>query len=328
MKLKPAFWILPASLLALGPARAERLRLADGTPVRLWLRAELSSARAHLGDRVDFEVADPVVVQGHVLVPVGAVAWGAVQSVKEKEVKFDIEGVRLPNLQIVKLRTVREKTKRAGKDQIKVEDRVRDGAGAAPGAAFTAYLDEDAEVEVPGAAAASAARQPTAAAAKPVAAEVKPAAATAGATPAAPPKETAVLPNPSPEPPRTPAAPPATATLQPAAPVSPPEPQASPPAPSAAPTVSASTPLPPAPATPDWATATEWVTIECFSEPSAADILIDGNFVGNTPSILKVPAGDHVLELKRNGYQPVSESMSLPAGAGLRTVRKTLQPKD
>jgi len=182
--------MLPASLLALGPARAERLRLADGTPVRLWLRAELSSVRAHLSDRVDFEVADPVVVQGRIVVPVGSVAWGAVQSVKEKEVKFDIEGVRLPNLQIVKLRSVREKTKRAGKDQIKVEDRVSDGVGAPAGAAFTAYLDEDAEVDVPGAG------------------EVKPAAAPAVATPPVPAKETAVLPNPSPESPRTPAAPP------------------------------------------------------------------------------------------------------------------------
>lgn len=341
MKLKGAFWILPLSLLALSPARAERLRLPDGTPVRLFLRAELSSARAHLGDRVDFEVADPIVVQGHILVPVGAAAWGAVQSVKEKEVKFDIEGARLPNLQIVKLRTVREKTKSARKDQIKVEARVSDGAGAAPGTEFTAYLDEDAEVDVPGPAATALGAKQPAAEPKPVPAEAKPATAAVVAAPAAGPKETAVVPNPSGEPrPATSAASP-TATPQHAAPASPPvteTPEPAPPAAPAAPSPTRTAPtatLPskpsapvPAPLTLDWATATEWVTVECFSDPSGADILIDENFVGNTPSILKVPAGDHALGLKRNGYQPVSESMSLPAGSGLRTIRKTLQPKN
>ena len=77
----------------------------------------------------------------------------------------------------------------------------------------------------------------------------------------------------------------------------------------------------------DWLTATERVTVECFSEPEGADILIDGEFVGNTPSILKVPAGDHHLEIQLSGHKPVTQALNLPAGSGLRTIRTPLEKK-
>jgi len=88
-------------------AFAQRVRLPDGTAVRVRLKADLTSDQVEEGTRVDFEVARPVIIQGMTVIPVGAVSWGAVQSVKKgKFIKFDIEGVRLPDLTAVKLRTV------------------------------------------------------------------------------------------------------------------------------------------------------------------------------------------------------------------------------
>ncbi len=75
-------------------------------------------------------------------------------------------------------------------------------------------------------------------------------------------------------------------------------------------------------------TAKDWVTVECFSDPSGADIVIDGYFVGNTPSILKVPVGNHHLELTLGGHQPASEVLYLALGTGIRTIRKTLEAKE
>jgi len=39
------------------------------------------------------------------------------------------------------------------------------------------------------------------------------------------------------------------------------------------------------------------------STPVAADIYLDGGFVGNTPSILDVPAGEHTLKMTKVGYK-------------------------
>lgn len=69
------------------------------------------------------------------------------------------------------------------------------------------------------------------------------------------------------------------------------------------------------------------VTVECFSDPSGAEITIDGEFHGTTPSILKLPPGDHQIEFRLRGYNPHSQPLSLAAGAGLHTLRMTLEKK-
>jgi hypothetical protein len=72
----------------------------------------------------------------------------------------------------------------------------------------------------------------------------------------------------------------------------------------------------------------ERATVECFSDPSAADILIDGDFYGNTPSILKVPVGKHQLEIQLSGYKTFSMPLILEPGAPIRTIRASLEPKE
>jgi hypothetical protein len=300
MNLKLSTFVLFSSILCASPALwAERLRLSEGTPVRLHLKADLSSQHAQEGDRVDLEVARPVMVRGRVAIPQGAVAWGAVQTLKKKEIKFDIQGLRLPDLREVKLRTVREKPRRESRDQIKIETDLGEGVGAARGTEYTAYLAEDIDVQVATEPApALPAPTPAPAPAKPV-----PSPAPVVATPA--------LSAPAPQPVAPVTAPPASApavTPRPAAPA--PQP------------TTAAHPANPAD------TAADLVTVECFSTPSGADILVDGDFYGQTPSILKLSAGSHHLEFQVSGYKQFTQDLNLAAGTGIRTIRGTLEKKE
>src|SRR5208283_6161422 len=137
---------------ASGMVQAQAARLAEGSVVHVRLTSDLLSAQATVGARVDLEISAPVTLQGVVVIPPGSVVWGAVQDVKKgKSLHFDVEGVRLPNQQIVKLRVSPHKTTNAGKDEIKVETEVGGDVGAAKGSDFTVYLDQDVNVDVPGA---------------------------------------------------------------------------------------------------------------------------------------------------------------------------------
>jgi len=282
--------MLIPSCLAFG----QRVRLPEGTPVHVRLKADLTSDQVEEGTRVDFEVARPVIIQGIAVIPAGAVSWGAVQSVKKgKFIKFDIEGVRLPDLTDVKLRTVGGKAKNPAQDQIKVDASFKGGVGAPKGTEYTAYVNEDREVAV--------AAQPSI----PALAPPPTAAATTPPTPAQ-----VVAPTPS-------TATPAVTYPKPAAPPAVTTPAASATSPAISPSQLA-VPL----------ANVERVRVECFSDPSAADILIDGEFYGNTPSILKVPVGRHELEIQLSGYKTYSIPLILEPGTGIRTIRASLEQKE
>ena len=312
MKVKYyAGMVLVCALIPSWLAFGQQVRLPDGTPVHLRLKADLGSEHAEEGGRVNFEVARAVVIQGITVIPEGAVSWGAVQSVKKgKFVKFDIEGVQLPDGTNIKLRSVDAKAKAPG--EIKAESSFNGGVGGAKGSEYIAYVDEDRDVAAGGQAGNPA--PTTAPSAAPAAAEVPPAQASA---PAPEPTQVAA-PTPSPAASAmtqsTPAEAPAPAT--PTAPALP-----APTAPVTSPAVSpAQSAVPPA--------NVERVTVECFSIPSAADILIDGEFYGNTPSILKVPVGRHDLQIQLSGYKTYSIPLTLEAGTGIRTIRAPLEQKE
>lgn len=312
-------FVLPMVFACL--ARAAGVQVPDGTPIPLRLKAELSSSRAEIGQRVDFAVAHAVNVGGVVAIPEGSIAWGAVQSVKrDKEIKFDIQGLRLPSLREIRLRSVRQKTSNPGKDQIKLETQLGDTVGAAVGTEFTAYVDENVEVEAAGA---SASMPPSVASAASRPAEVKPAAqapaqAAAASAPAAPtpqiaPRQSPPTPTVTPAsrpPASSPAAATAAQTTQPTAP-----PRIAPPTPTAA------------PAAQEAVEAVERVTVECFSDPSGAEIVLDDEYYGNTPSILKLLPATRRLEFKMPGYKTYSQTLDLTQGGAFRTVRGTLVEK-
>jgi len=54
--------------------------------------------------------------------------------------------------------------------------------------------------------------------------------------------------------------------------------------------------------------------LELTSNPTGADIEIDGNFVGNTPSSLTVEPGDHAIKISKAGYKPWERKMKASTG--------------
>ncbi|PSH05120.1 MAG: hypothetical protein CXZ00_02895 [Acidobacteria bacterium] len=59
-------------------------------------------------------------------------------------------------------------------------------------------------------------------------------------------------------------------------------------------------------------------TIEITSTPSGADIELDGQFVGNTPSPLSVTPGEHGVKLVKTGYTSWERRINLSAGSSLK----------
>ena len=50
--------------------------LEDGTPVKLRISQTVSSADAHLNDRVEFEVLEEIRISDALIIPKGGIAWG------------------------------------------------------------------------------------------------------------------------------------------------------------------------------------------------------------------------------------------------------------
>jgi hypothetical protein len=89
--------------------------LLDSTPIRLRLNRNLSSADATVGETVDFEVLDDLVVDGVLLVPRGGTAIATVTEAQAKrrmarggKLNVNIDYLRLANGDKVALRAVKE----------------------------------------------------------------------------------------------------------------------------------------------------------------------------------------------------------------------------
>jgi PEGA domain len=50
------------------------------------------------------------------------------------------------------------------------------------------------------------------------------------------------------------------------------------------------------------------------SNPAGADIEVDGNFVGNTPSTVDVASGEHTVVVKKTGYKDWSRTLKVTGG--------------
>ena len=71
---------------------------------------------------------------------------------------------------------------------------------------------------------------------------------------------------------------------------------------------SAAQPAPKAPESPASA------KLQVTSEPAGADIEVDGNFMGSTPSSIELPAGDHTISIKKSGYKTWERKMKTTGG--------------
>ena len=85
---------------ATSPVSADTL--SDGTPVKLRLSETVSSATAHTGQQVPFEVVEDVVLDGVTVIPKGAIALATVTDADHKKtmgrggkLNLNIDSVRL-----------------------------------------------------------------------------------------------------------------------------------------------------------------------------------------------------------------------------------------
>jgi hypothetical protein len=57
--------------------------------------------------------------------------------------------------------------------------------------------------------------------------------------------------------------------------------------------------------------------LQMESNPSGADIELDGNFVGNTPSDVQVPEGEHTITVKKAGFTVWERKMKVTGGSSV-----------
>jgi hypothetical protein len=64
--------------------------------------------------------------------------------------------------------------------------------------------------------------------------------------------------------------------------------------------------------------------VEIKSTPDGADITVDEKFVGDTPSTLRLPPGDHKIRIEKPGFKTWEKILSVSNG-GTATVNVTLE---
>lgn len=253
LNLPPA--ALGLLLLVAVPGFGARVPVRDGQTVKLKLRSILTTDNVRKGDDIEFDVAEDVMINGHIAIAKGATAHGRILDVKgaynprasNAEVIFQFTTVSSVDHQEIPLRPHVERTKKGHDEEIHeksvIPGQIARVVGADKGKEYEVYVDGSFNVDAP-----------DAIAAPPPVAEPTPAAASTPAPVAAP---------------AAPAAPAALSADIGAAPSS----------------------------------------VEFSSTPDAAEIVIDGNVVGNTPSTLRLTPGHHSIEIRMAGYRTWTRMM-------------------
>jgi lipid-binding SYLF domain-containing protein len=68
----------------------------------------------------------------------------------------------------------------------------------------------------------------------------------------------------------------------------------------------------------------EFASLTVKSTPDGADIMVDGKFVGNTPSTLKLSPGDHTVSVAARGCKSWQRTVALASGSSI-TLNATLE---
>ena len=226
--------------------------LEDGTPVRLRLNRTISSADAHVGDTVDFEVVEDISVNGTLVIPKSGLAFATVTEAQSKrrmarggKLDINIDYVKLVSSEKAALRAVKE-VKGGGHTGAMTGGIVATSIVFFPAAPFflfmhgkdisipkgteiTAYVSGDLKLDI---------------------AKFQPAVAASG--------------------------------------------QGS---------VSS--------------VATSSAKLQLESNPSGADIDVDGNFVGSTPSDIQVSEGEHIVSVKKAGFTNWERKVKVSAGSNV-----------
>ncbi len=70
-------------------------------------------------------------------------------------------------------------------------------------------------------------------------------------------------------------------------------------------------------ATPAAAATPTTAKLSVTSTPDGADIEVDGSFVGNTPSDIDVPAGEHTVAVKKTGFKAWEKKLKVSGGSNV-----------
>lgn len=107
--------VAPVQPQSQSPTSAKGFVLEDSTPVKLRINRTISSADAHVGDTVDFEVLEEVLVNNVLVVPKGGLAYATVTEAQAKrrmarggKLDINIDYVRLIDDEKAALRAVSE----------------------------------------------------------------------------------------------------------------------------------------------------------------------------------------------------------------------------
>lgn len=264
-----------AGMLAAGQAIPPGpFKLEDGTPVKLRLQRTVSSADAHVDERIDFDVLEEIKVNDVTVVPKGSVAWGTVTQAQPKrrmgrggKLDINIDAVRLADGEKAALRGVKELSG-AGKGGAMTAGIVATSLIVWPAAPFFLFMHGK-DITIPKG------------------------------------TEITVYINGDME-------------LSPAKFGVKTEPQA---VPAGAATAAADAPTaqpPPA--------AAELASVVIKSTPDGADITVDGKYVGNAPSTLRLSPGDHNILIEKSAYKSWQRTVSLSPG-GIITIDATLESR-
>lgn len=97
------------------PTIDPKTTLEDGTPVKLRISQTVSSADAHLNDRVEFEVLEEIRIGDALVIPKGGIAWGTVTEAQPKrrmgrggKLEIVMDSVRLVDGEKAALRATKE----------------------------------------------------------------------------------------------------------------------------------------------------------------------------------------------------------------------------
>jgi len=144
----------PAEVAPAAPPSPSEITLRNGTPIHLKLGKTISSATAHVGDVVDLQVVEEVIVDGLSVIPAGATAIGLVSEAEPKKrmghggkLAFSVNFVRLKDDEKAAVRSFQESSSSnnsagailplaSGKEVVFMQ-----------GMEFTAYVDGDMQLK-------------------------------------------------------------------------------------------------------------------------------------------------------------------------------------
>jgi hypothetical protein len=67
--------------------------------------------------------------------------------------------------------------------------------------------------------------------------------------------------------------------------------------------------------------------IELKSNPDGAEISVDGKYVGNAPTTLHLPVGDHSIKFEKSGYKTWERTLTITPGE-TTTVTSALEKQE